>query len=147
MVLCDRSCVIGPVRGPRAVGPGMARPPPLVASVARVRRREQSPAPVSGVLEAARSGTAYRAWWPEEVRRLDRTSRCRRHPWLEAASGGKLTDAFDADAGTWLRDGLGRVNAGLVATEAEGVQESIDGLRRQQGRLREKIGWYREQGV
>ena len=27
------------------------------------------------------------------------------------------------------------------------VQESIDGLRRQQERLREKIGWYREQGV
>ena len=27
------------------------------------------------------------------------------------------------------------------------VQDSIDGLRRQQERLREKIGWYREQGV
>ena len=27
------------------------------------------------------------------------------------------------------------------------VQESIDALRRQQDRLREKIGWYRKQGV
>ena len=66
--------------------------------------------------EAAHSGTTYQAWWSAEVRRLDRTGVRRRHPWLEAASGGKLPDAFDADADTWFRDGLGRVLAGLVAT-------------------------------
>jgi AcrR family transcriptional regulator len=69
--------------------------------------------------EATRSGTAYRAWWSQEGRRLDRTGVRRRHPWLEEASGGTLPDAFDADADTWFRDGLGRVLAGLVGTGGE----------------------------
>jgi AcrR family transcriptional regulator len=64
--------------------------------------------------EVARSGTAYRAWWSDEVRRLDHTGAHRRHPWLDAASGGRLPESFAADADTWFRDGLDRVLAGLI---------------------------------
>lgn len=66
--------------------------------------------------ELGRSGTAYGAWWAEEARRLDRTGARRRHPWLEAASGGKLPDAFATDVDAWFREGLARVLAGLVVT-------------------------------
>lgn len=70
--------------------------------------------------EVAHSGTAYRAWWSEELRRLDRTGARRRHPWLDAASGGKPPESFGKDADTWFRDGLDRVLAGLVAVADHG---------------------------
>ncbi|PUB24989.1 hypothetical protein C8K30_108246 [Promicromonospora sp. AC04] len=69
---------------------------------------------------AARSGTAYRAWWSEEARRLDRTGARRRHEWLDAVSDGKLPDSFDADVETWFRDGLDRVLAGLTRQDLRG---------------------------
>jgi AcrR family transcriptional regulator len=74
--------------------------------------------------EAARSGTAYRAWWAEEARRLDRTGVRRRHTWLEGASGGKLPDAFDADVDSWFRDGLAGVIAGLVTRDSRGQRRT-----------------------
>ncbi|WP_423464500.1 TetR/AcrR family transcriptional regulator [Promicromonospora sp. MS192] len=64
--------------------------------------------------EAARSGTAYPAWWVQEVRRLDRTGARRRHPWLDDVSGGVLPAAFATDVDAWFRDGLDRVLAGLA---------------------------------
>lgn len=64
--------------------------------------------------EVTYSGTVYGAWWAQEARRLDRTGLRRRHPWLEAANGGNVPDAFDTDVDTWFRDGLGRVLAGLM---------------------------------
>jgi AcrR family transcriptional regulator len=67
--------------------------------------------------QAGRSGTAYRAWWAEKARRLDRTGARRRHPWLDAASGGRLPATFDADVDTWFRDGLVRVIAGLTSSD------------------------------
>lgn len=73
--------------------------------------------------ETALSGTGYRAWWSEELRRLDRTGTRRRHPWLDAASGGRLPDTFDADADTWFRDGLDRVLAGLTNQKSDAAQK------------------------
>ncbi|MDR7385700.1 TetR/AcrR family transcriptional regulator [Promicromonospora iranensis] len=69
--------------------------------------------------QAGRSGTAYRAWWAEEARRLDRTGARWHHPWLDAASGGSLPDTFDADVDAWFRDGLARVLAGLTPSDDE----------------------------
>jgi AcrR family transcriptional regulator len=73
--------------------------------------------------EAMRSGSAYRTWWSEELRRLDRTGTRRRHPWLDAASGGRLPESFAADADTWFRDGLDRVLAGLTTDKNDGTQK------------------------
>jgi hypothetical protein len=73
--------------------------------------------------ETARSGTAYRTWWSEESRRLDRTGTRRRHPWLDDASGGRLPDSFDTDADTWFRDGLDRVLAGLAHGKNDETQK------------------------
>ncbi|MFD6142326.1 TetR/AcrR family transcriptional regulator [Promicromonospora sp. NPDC060271] len=70
--------------------------------------------------ETARSGTAYRAWWSQEARRLDRTGARRRHTWLDGASGGRLPDAFDAEVDSWFREGLAGVVAGLVTPEGWG---------------------------
>ncbi|WP_454856459.1 TetR/AcrR family transcriptional regulator C-terminal domain-containing protein [Promicromonospora soli] len=73
--------------------------------------------------EPARSGTAYRTWWSEELRRLDRTGARRRHPWLDDASGGKLPDSLGTDADTWFQDGLDRVLAGLATEKSDETQK------------------------
>lgn len=62
--------------------------------------------------ESDLSGTSYRAWWAEEVRRLDRSGARRRHPWLNELGAGRETDSFDAD--TAFSEGLRVVLRGLT---------------------------------
>lgn len=62
--------------------------------------------------ESVRSGTSYRRWWTDEVRRLARTGDSMRHPWLLELTDRAPVDDFDPDAP--FRDGLSRVIRGLT---------------------------------
>lgn len=62
--------------------------------------------------EIVHSDTSLRAWWSEEVNRLDRRGLTQRHHWLADLTHQSLSDGYDVDA--CFRDGLHRVVAGLV---------------------------------
>lgn len=62
--------------------------------------------------ETVRTGTSYRAWWREELRRLDRTGAVLRRPWIAdlAAPAPRETP----DAATAFREGLERLVPALL---------------------------------
>lgn len=72
--------------------------------------------------ETAQSGTTYRSWWAEEIRRLDRTGSRLRHPWLDEVTVGPPPDGVGVDA--MFHEGLPRVVAGL--TDVQPAEPAID---------------------
>lgn len=62
--------------------------------------------------ESVSSGPSYRAWWSEEIRRLDRTGSTLRHPWIAELADQPRADSFDANA--CFRASLHRVVSGLA---------------------------------
>lgn len=62
--------------------------------------------------ESVRTGTSSRAWWAQEIRRLDRTGATGRHPWFSELTAHPRVNDFDANA--CFHDGLHRVVSGLV---------------------------------
>lgn len=62
--------------------------------------------------ESVRSGASHRAWWQEEIRRLNRTGAAWRHSWLTELADQPAAADFDVDAS--FHDGLHSVVRGLV---------------------------------
>lgn len=62
--------------------------------------------------ESVRSGASYRAWWREEIRRLNRTGAAWGHPWLIELADEPPAAEFDVDAS--FHDNLHSVVRGLV---------------------------------
>lgn len=62
--------------------------------------------------EAGCTGTTYRAWWSEQVRRLDRSGARLKHSWLSELTEEQELGSFDADRA--FQDGLRPVLEGLT---------------------------------
>lgn len=62
--------------------------------------------------ESGRTGTPYRTWWTEQVRRLDRRGARLKHPWLSELTEEGAQDAFDADRA--FQNGLRPILGGLT---------------------------------
>ncbi|GAA1856477.1 MerR family transcriptional regulator [Myceligenerans crystallogenes] len=93
-----------------------------------------------GILRpVARTGSGRRAYSDADLGWLDLV-RCLRDTGMPIAALKRYAE-LSADAAT-----LGERLALLEAHDAS-VQASIDALLAQQGQIREKIAWYREQGV